>query len=97
MLQLPFLRTAPRINIPTQAAPTRPRTLAQVASGKVAQIAGFDKLSATHKQHLQAYGLLPGRTVQVLAQNPVTIILIEQTELAFESEIAGQVLVEEIK
>ncbi len=97
MLHLPFLHTAPRINIPAQAAPTRARTLAQVASGKVAQIAGFDKLSPAHKQHLQAYGLLPGRTVQVIAQKPVTIVLIEQTELAFESEIAGQVLVEELR
>lgn len=97
MLNLPFLRTTPQINIPVSAAPVRARTLAQVSSGKLAKIAGFDKLSPTHRQHLQAYGLLPGRTVQVIAQKPVTIVLIEQTELAFESEIAGQVLVEEIR
>jgi Fe2+ transport system protein FeoA len=97
MLNLPFLRTAPQINIPVPAAQTRARTLAQVSSGKMAKIAGFDTLAPIHRQHLQAYGLLPGRTVQVIAQKPVTIVLIEQTELAFESEIAGQVLVEEIR
>lgn len=96
MLQLPFLRTAPQINIPVSAVPARAHTLAQVASGKLAKIAGFEALSPIYQQHLQAYGLLPGRTVQVIAQKPVTIVLIEQTELAFESDIAGRVMVEEI-
>jgi hypothetical protein len=38
--------------------------------------------------------VLPGRTVTVLAQKPVTIILVEQTELAFEAAIARMVMVE---
>jgi Fe2+ transport system protein FeoA len=59
------------------------------------KITGFGQLSAAQRQHLQAYGLLAGRSVQVLAQKPVTIVLVEQTELAFETEIAAQVQVEE--
>ncbi len=70
------------------------RTLANARPGKIVTISGFGKLSPAHRQHLQAYGLLPGRSIQVLAQRPVTIVLVEQTELAFETEIARQVLVE---
>lgn len=67
--------------------------LSKVKPGQQVTIAGFGKLSPAHRQHLQAYGVLPGRTVTVLAQSPVTILLVEQTELAFEQEIASQVLV----
>ena len=79
---------------PTASLPARPTNLAQAISGKTVKISGFGALSATQRQHLQAYGLMPGRTVQVIAQQPVTIILIEQTELAFESDVARQIWVE---
>lgn len=69
-------------------------TLAQAATGKQVTIRGFGQISPAHKQHLQAYGLLPGRKVQILAQRPVTIVLVEQTELAFETVIANNVLIE---
>ena len=98
MLNLLFMH---RINANTPAKPIAvkkaapsPRTLAQAQEGRQVTITGFGKLSSTYCQHLQAYGLLPGRTIRVLAQRPVTIVLIEQTELAFETEIARQVLVE---
>lgn len=68
-------------------------SLALAPAGKIVQITGFGPLSNAERQHLQAYGLLPGRSVQVLAQKPVTIVLVEQTELAFETEIAAQVQV----
>ena len=68
--------------------------LSKVQAGKQVKVKGFGKLESSQRQHLQAYGLLPGRIVQVLAQRPVTVILIEQTELAFETEIARQVFIE---
>ena len=71
-----------------------PRNLGQAPSGKQVTITGFGKLPSNICQHLQAYGLLPGRAVQVLAQNPVTIVLVEQTELAFEGKIAQQILID---
>ena len=71
-----------------------PSSLAQARSGAIVRISGFGLLSAAQRQHLQAYGLLPGRCVQILAQKPVTIVLVEQTELAFETEIAAQVQVQ---
>jgi len=77
-----------------RAAGERQPNLSQTPPGKQVKIAGFGHLTAAQRQHLQAYGLLPGRTIQVLAQRPVTIVLVEQTELAFEAEIARQVFVE---
>lgn len=71
-----------------------PASLAQARSGEIVRISGFGVLSAAQRQHLQAYGLLPGRSVQILAQKPVTIVLVEQTELAFETEIALQVQIQ---
>lgn len=98
MLNLRFMN---RTNNPASVLPfkkaaglEKARTLAQAQPGKPVTISGFDKLAPSHRQHLQAYGLLPGRTVQVLAQRPVTIVLVEQTELAFETEIAKQVLID---
>lgn len=94
MLNLNFLRT-PFIKHNVQPRPAaRAGTLSQVKPGSSAKITGFGRLSTAQRQHLQAYGLLPGRKVQVLAQRPVTIVLVEQTELAFEKEIAAQVLTE---
>jgi Fe2+ transport system protein FeoA len=95
VLHLQFLRNTQTNNSPRNPhlAARRP-TLAQAGSGQAVTIAGFENLSPVYCQHLQAYGLLPGRSVVVLAQQPVTIVLVEQTELAFENEIARQVLVE---
>jgi Fe2+ transport system protein FeoA len=79
---------------PTTLGSGKKLNLSRVKPGQQVTITGFERLSATHRQHLQAYGMLPGRSITVLAQNPVTIVLIEQTELAFETEIARQVTVE---
>lgn len=68
--------------------------LSQVRPGNQALIRGFDaSLPAAQRQHLQAYGLQPGRAITVIAQFPVTIIQIEHTELAFEARIARGVMV----
>jgi Fe2+ transport system protein FeoA len=94
MLNLTFWRS-PIIKTTTQPiSSARQLALSRVPVGKVVIITGFGRLSAAQSQHLQAYGLLPGRTIQVLAQRPVTIVLVEQTELAFETEIAAQILTE---
>ena len=69
------------------------RTLADVPLGREVQVTGYGELNSGQRQHLQAYGLLPGRYVKVLSQNPVTIVQVEQTELAFERGVAARVLV----
>jgi len=69
------------------------RTLAGVKPGREVSVTGFLDAAGGQQQHLQAYGLLPGRRIRVLAQHPVTIVQIEQTELAFEGALAACVLV----
>ncbi len=69
-------------------------TLASFPGGSQVRVTGFGQLSAQYLQHLQAYGVLPGRTLKILAQQPLTIILAEQTELALENSVAFQVFVE---
>jgi Fe2+ transport system protein FeoA len=73
--------------------PVEGRTLAGVKPGREVSVTGYSGLSGGQRQHLQAYGLLPGRRVRVIAQRPVTIVQVEETELAFEGGIAAGVLV----
>ena len=96
MLNLMFWTNPTPINQPSSLIPANERktSLAQVQPGKMVKIAGYGQISADQKRHLQAYGLLAGRMVQVLAQDPVTIVLVEQTELAFEAELSRQVMIE---
>jgi Fe2+ transport system protein FeoA len=53
---------------------------------------GFsDKIPTKRRAQLEAYGVTPGAHVRVLQHSPVTIILIDQLELALEGELAKQV------
>jgi Fe2+ transport system protein FeoA len=93
MLNIHFWRNAP-INANNMPKALKTGLLSQASAGQQVTITGLGGLSAAQRQHLQAYGLLPGRSVRVLAQRPVTIVLVEQTELAFETEIAQQIMIE---
>lgn len=70
--------------------------LCQVAPGRQVKIRDMIGLQPPYRGHLQAYGLLPGRCIRVISQNPVTIIQVEQMELAFEKSIAESILVEAV-
>ncbi len=96
MLHHIFTRPNHKPNAPALVGKTSRQeilNLAQAAAGQQVTITGFEQLPPQYRQHLEAYGLLPGRNLQVLAQRPLTIVLVEQTELAFETEIARKVLV----
>jgi Fe2+ transport system protein FeoA len=57
-------------------------------------IEGFDShILPARKSQLQAFGLVPGYWVEVIQQSPVTVVKIEHSELAMESDLARQVLV----
>jgi len=72
--------------------------LADVPPGYQARIEGFtNDIPPDRKEHLQAYGLVPGFWVRVVQQSPVTVIQIEHTELALEAELACEVQVGEIR
>jgi Fe2+ transport system protein FeoA len=68
-------------------------TLDQVKPGAQVIVLDFGRIDPAQKDHLQAYGLTPGRQMLVLQQRPVTVVQIEYTELAFEKVIAEQVIV----
>lgn len=71
-------------------------TLSSVIPGDEVIIRGFSGIGETEEKSLYAYGILPGRRVRVLAQSPVTIVQIEQTELAFEIQIARRIQVDKV-
>lgn len=69
-------------------------TLANVSPGSTTTVIGFlDGISAHHRERLQAYGLSPGRRVDVLQHSPATVIQVEHTELALEADLARLVRV----
>lgn len=69
-------------------------TLDRAPEGKTVRILRFGPIGAEQGRHLQAYGLLPGRTVFILSHKPMTILQVEQTELALETSVAQSVFVD---
>lgn len=50
-------------------------------------------IDPAQQEQLVAYGLAPGRSVHVQQQRPMTIVLIDEVELALETSVARQVWV----
>ena len=48
----------------------------------------MDDVPVRQREQLLAYGLAPGRVVDVLQVRPVTIVRIEHAELAFETSLS---------
>ncbi|GIV66309.1 MAG: FeoA family protein [Chloroflexota bacterium] len=70
--------------------------LCQVVPGREVVIRELERLHPPFRGHLQSYGLIPGRCVRVISQTPVTVIQVEQMELAFEKSVAEGILVEPV-
>lgn len=69
--------------------------LVEVHPGGRARVVGFStELPEERRVRLQAYGLIPGEWLQVLQHSPVTIVQIENSELALEGDIARLVEVQ---
>jgi Fe2+ transport system protein FeoA len=78
-----------------ESQPDRPlRTLRQVPPGACALVADLGALPTPQRESLMAYGLAPGRQVWVLQHAPVTVITVDQTELALEGDLAEQILMQ---
>lgn len=70
-------------------------TLDRVPVGASVRLAApAEGLATGFREHLAAYGLLPGHLVTVVAQTPMTIVLCDHVELALEREVAAQLAVE---
>ncbi len=52
-----------------------------------------DGIDAAQHEQLVAYGLAPGRAVRVQQQQPMTIVLIDEVELALEAGVARRIWV----
>lgn len=65
-------------------------SLANTPVGSRVKVVGFiPGLAGERRTQLQSYGLAPGQTVKVIQHVPVTVLQIEQFELALEREMAA--------
>ena len=71
--------------------------LTELPQGSSAKILDFSPdILAERKAQLQAYGVIPGNTLWVRQHKPVTVIQVEHTELAFESDLADSIYLEKL-
>jgi Fe2+ transport system protein FeoA len=69
---------------------TTTQLLSQIPARSQAQVIRFSPhIDHNLRERLLAYGLIPGQQIQVLAQKPLTLLLIDYTELALEKELAN--------
>ncbi|MFO7541200.1 MAG: FeoA family protein [Thiobacillus sp.] len=62
--------------------------------GARARIEDLDEaIESTQREQLVAYGLAPNRPLLVLQQRPMTIVMIDEVELALEASVARHVWV----
>jgi Fe2+ transport system protein FeoA len=71
-------------------------TLDAVAPGRTVLLARIDEsLAADFREQLAAYGIAPGRSLEVIAQRPMTVVVCDHVELALETAIARALVVRE--
>jgi Fe2+ transport system protein FeoA len=76
------------------AAKTARVPLSFLLPGARASVDALDDAIDSHqREQLVAYGLAPDRLVVVLQQRPMTIVMIDEVELALEDSVARHVWV----
>jgi Fe2+ transport system protein FeoA len=70
--------------------------LADLPLARQARVVDVSALPAGQREQLHGYGILPGCILHAIQHAPVTVVQIEQTELAIETEIAQAIRVEEL-
>ncbi len=69
--------------------PSPPLRLSEVRRGQCATVRGFaPDFPAARQAHLMAYGLTPGARVRVVQHTPVTVVQVENLEIALERSLA---------
>jgi Fe2+ transport system protein FeoA len=69
-------------------------TLDGAGIGDEVAIAGFAQSMTTgHLELLRAYGIEPGRTVRVEQHSPVTVVHVDETDVALERDLARLVFI----
>lgn len=71
--------------------------LTELPPGTHARMVSFAPgIPGDRKAQLQAYGVIPGNSLWIRQQKPVTVIQVDHTELAFESELAESIYLEKL-
>lgn len=52
-----------------------------------------DDIDPIQREQIIAYGLAPGRALTVLQQHPMTLVMVDEVELALEDSVARHVWV----
>jgi Fe2+ transport system protein FeoA len=69
-------------------------TLDVAALGEDVAIAGFaEDMTTGHRELLRAYGIEPGRIVRVGQHSPVTVVRVDETEIALEADLARLIFI----
>lgn len=69
-------------------------SLREVLPGRWARVLRIEGVPPALRERLQAYGLAEGQPVRVVQHAPVTVVQVDNTELAFEAELAHGVRVQ---
>lgn len=76
----------------------RQTTLVEIRPGYLARVTGFGpEISPERRAQLLSYGVIPGRFIKVIQHMPVTILEVENTELALESGLARTIQVDRVE
>jgi Fe2+ transport system protein FeoA len=70
--------------------------LADVPLERRARVVDVSALPTPQREQLHGYGILPGRVLRVTQRTPVTVVQIEHSELAIETEVARAVQVDQL-
>lgn len=73
--------------------PDCPDRLSEAPAGCKVCMAGFAEEGVCWRERLQAYGVAPGREIEIVQQSPVTVIRIDHVELAFERSVSRDIIV----
>ena len=85
-----------RRGVAPKSSMTASRTILDLTPGQSARVTGFSAdLSSDRRSLLRAYGLVPGYSIRLLQQSPVSVIQIEHAEIALEKQLAGEIFVSE--
>ncbi|MDX1747269.1 MAG: FeoA family protein [Halobacteriales archaeon] len=72
--------------------------LTALPEGSMGAVRGFDHgIDPRHRLRLLGLGVAPGRTVEIVRQARVTVLRVDQTELAVEREVADRIQVQPLE
>lgn len=77
-------------------APSERIRLTGTPVGRTVRVADFGhEIDPLQVEQLHAYGMSPPHPVRIMQQQPMTVVLCDQVELALEHDVARHVWVEE--